>query len=324
MAFIKTPAESNAAFIKYAETIRETPGIDYGCVLDKKVIPLRPGDVLAIVARPGHGKSAFMAYMSRRAAYQIVKQGKEDQEVVLYFSWEQPVEQMEANFQAGSDYSVSDIGWGRADIETVISKSLNRVNLPIWVGGKSLSDANKRQSPMTIDAIYQEIRELKNDYGVVPKLICLDYLQIIPVPGKNDRHTEVTEATYQAKELAMDVGCPIIFGVQAKAAVDSTASKIPGLGDAYYSSAVEHVADKQFGLLKPIKVHEAGRKIQVSGHDYTVDDNLLLIKMSKQRMEQGAWTFVVNFDMSRMVMSDYNFLSLNDPEYDRLDLQPEW
>ncbi|MHC4196169.1 MAG: hypothetical protein ACYSQZ_09605, partial [Planctomycetota bacterium] len=123
--FIRTPAQSTSSFLQYAEQLRTKQSLTFGCVMDNHVIPPHPGDVISIVARPGHGKTAFMSYMARRAAKTILTEGKyslsEDNtsEVVLYVSWEQTCEEIEANMQAGEDYSVSDIAWGRADMDVV-------------------------------------------------------------------------------------------------------------------------------------------------------------------------------------------------------------
>lgn len=309
--FIRTPAESTSSFLQFAERLRDKQSLTFGCIMDNHVIPPHPGDVIAVVARPGNGKTAFMSHMARRAAKIILSEGKyslnQDKtgEVALYVSWEQTVEEIEANMQAGDDYSVSDIAWGRADMDIVREKAFTRPDTPIWVVGKSVSDANKRTPPMTFDIIYDNIQCLKEDFNVIPKVICMDYLQIIPVPQTKTRHDEVSEAAYKTKQLAIDVGCPIIIGVQAKEAVDSSKSKIPGLADCYYGASIGHVADKIFGLMKPIKYYDEGKMVGVGNRQYYVDDNLLVIEMTKQRMEQGSYKWAINFDMSKMQVWDF-------------------
>jgi hypothetical protein len=309
--FIRTPAQSTSSFLQYAEQLRTKQSLTFGCVMDNHVIPPHPGDVISIVARPGHGKTAFMSYMARRAAKTILDEGKyslsEDNisEVVLYVSWEQTCEEIEANMQAGDDYSVSDIAWGRADMDVVRKKAFSRPETPIWLVGKSIEDANKRMPPMTFDIIYDNIQGLKEKFNVVPKLICMDYLQIIPVPEKRTRLDEVSEASYKTKQLAIDTACPILIGVQAKEAVDKSVSKIPGLGDCYYGASISHVVDKNFGLFKPIKVYDKGKSISLNGIPYSIDDFLLLIEMSKQRMDQGSRKWAINFDMSKMAVWDF-------------------
>jgi hypothetical protein len=309
--FIRTPAESTVGFLKYAEQLRIKQSLTFGCVMDNHVIPPHPGDVISVVARPGHGKTAFMSYMARRAANNILEEGKYSlskdvtSEVVLYVSWEQTVEEIEANIQAGQDYSVSDIAWGRADMEVVRSKAFTRPQTPIWLAGKSIEDANKRMPPMTFDIIYDNIQGLKEKFNVIPRLICMDYLQIIPVPETSTRLDEVSEAAYKTKQLAIDTACPIFIGVQAKEAVDKSQSKIPGLGDCYYGASIGHVVDKNFGLFKPIKAYDKGKSIGLNNIPYWVDDYLLFVEMSKQRMDQGSRKWAFNFDMSTMKVWDF-------------------
>jgi hypothetical protein len=325
-SFIFTPAESTKRYINYAHLLRDKPGLDYGCAMDKRVIPLRPGEGEFVIARPGHGKSAWMAYRARRAAAQLIERGETDK-VVLYFSWEQPIEQIEANFQAGPDYTVSDIAWGRADLEMVTEKALSRVDLPIWLGGKSVADENTRGPRMTIGQVFENIRSLKEDFGVTPALICIDYLQIIPVDGKNSRENEVTEATYQLQELSIDCACPYVAGVQAKGSVDGKGIRIPDLGDTWYTSAVDHVASKVFGVMKPAKyktyLREVADKdgdatpavINFAGHDHLVDDSLFLVKMVKQRMEKGYGEWALDFNMATMELADRdNVIKLGSPD----------
>lgn len=310
--FIHTPAQSTTNFLEYAEMLRVKQSLTFGCVMDNHVIPPHPGDVIVIVARPGHGKTAFMSHMARRGAKTILDEGKyslsedDTSEVILYVSWEQSIEEIEANMQADQDYSVSDIAWGRANMNIVRKKAFGRPKTPIWLVGKSIKDANKRMPPMTFDIIYENIQRLKENFNVVPRLICMDYLQIIPVPEKRTRLDEVSEAAYKTKQLAIDVGCPIFIGAQAKEVVDKTGSKIPGLGDCYYGSSIAHVADKTFGLLKPIKYYERGQSIGLNGVPYDITDVLLFVEMSKQRMDQGARKWAINFDMARMEVSDFD------------------
>jgi len=111
--FLHPPAESTTRYVQWYEKLLNTPGIDYGCVMDKRVIPLHRGDVMAVLARPGHGKSSFMAYMAKREANKIIDRKTEKDECVIYVSWEQPIEELEAFFQSGANYNSTDLAWGR-------------------------------------------------------------------------------------------------------------------------------------------------------------------------------------------------------------------
>lgn len=296
----------------WAEKLKADPGINWGCVLDKHVIPMHPGDLTAIVARPGHGKSSLMAYIAKRTARQIAARG-DTQKCVVYVSWEQSVEEIEAFFQSGDNkFTSTDLAWGRADLDDVRRGAIKRVNLPIWVIGYSIKDADKKKPVMTIEAVYESIRAMKFEYNNEPSLICLDYLQIIPVSAKMERTKEVTEATIQAKHLAMEIGVPIVAGVQASREADNRKNQPPAMSDAQWSSAIEQTADKQLSLLKPSKILAYGEDIEVGGLPYTVNDSLLVIKLLKQRLDNGTGIWAVRFEAQSLTMSDYGHHSLSE------------
>ena len=55
--FLHDPGTLSRSYVSWAERLHSDPGITYGCVLDKHMIPLHPGDIMAVLARPGHGKA---------------------------------------------------------------------------------------------------------------------------------------------------------------------------------------------------------------------------------------------------------------------------
>jgi replicative DNA helicase len=308
--FLHNPAQSTSNYVKWVEWLQDAPKIDYGCILDKHIIPLHPGDLMAVVARPGHGKSSFMAYMAKRAAKKITERG-DDKKCVIYVSWEQSVEEIEAFFQSGTHYNSTDLAWGRVNLDTVKERAIKRVNLPVWMIGYSIGDTDKRRPPLTIDMVYETIRQMKYEYKYEPVLICLDYLQIIPTQKRMKRLEQVTEATIQAKHLAMEIGVPIIAGVQAGRNADNRNMQIPTMADAQWSSAIEQTADKQIALLRPIKIKDEGEVITIAGQEYTVDDQLLIIKLLKQRFDVGFGAWAVRFEPQTLTVSDYITVKLD-------------
>lgn len=302
--FMHTPAESTSRYVQWVEARQGAQAIDYGCVLDKYLIPLHPGDLMAVVARPGHGKSSFMAYMARRTAGAIAAKNDTDK-CVIYVSWEQPVEEIEAFFQSGETYSSTDLAWGRVPLDTVIGQSIKRINMPIWMIGYSMADADQRKPKMTVDVVFDAIRQIRYEFKMEPMLVCLDYLQIIPVNGKARRVDQVHEATIQAKHLAMDLGVPIIGGVQARRQADEKRFQIPSMADAQWSSTIEQTADKQVSLLRPIKTMDEDEDIDIGGYSCRVSENLLIIKLLKQRLEKGYGIWPVVFEPETLRMADY-------------------
>lgn len=304
--FLHTPADSTSNYVQWAEWLQEAPKIDYGCILDKHIIPLHPGDLMAIVSRPGHGKSSFMAYMAKRTAQKIIERN-EQYKCVIFVSWEQSVEEIEAFFQSGANYSSTDLAWGRVHLDTVKKQAIQRINLPIWMIGYSIKDADKKRPPMTIDLVYESIRQIRYEYKYEPILVCLDYLQIIPVVQKSKRIEQVTEATIQAKHLAMEIGVPIIAGVQASRETDRRQIQIPTMADAQWSSAIEQTADKQLALFRPAKVFELGEMVPIGSKEmeFEVDEKLMVFKLLKQRFDVGSGVWPVSFEPQTLKMIDY-------------------
>ena len=308
--FLHPPAQSTTRYVQWYEKLLTTPGINYGFAMDKKVIPLHPGDLMAVVARPGHGKSSWMAYMARRTANRIIESGQ-DNKCVIYVSWEQPIEELEAFFQSGEAYTSTDLAWGRVDLDLVKARSIKRINLPIWMIGYSIGDADQKKPPMTIEMVYDTIRAIRYEYGLEPELICLDYLQIIPITGKRIERTEqVTEATINSKHLAKEIGVPIIAGVQASRQADKHKTTPPALDEAQHSSAIEQTADKQISLLRASKAVDVGEWMEINGTQYEVTDNLTLVKLLKQRFDSGSGIWPINFEVQSLTIMDYRTTEL--------------
>lgn len=305
--FLHSPADATQSYVHWAERLANEPGITYGCVMDKFIIPLHPGDLMAVVARPGHGKSSWMAYMAKREAENIVKRGKQGEQAVVYISWEQPIEEIEAFFQSGDVYTSSDMAWGRVPLEKIKQRAIKRVNLPVWTIGASLRHANIKKPIMTVDMVYQAIEAMYEEFKISPTLVLLDYLQIIPA-GKGERRDQVTEATYNAKRLAMQIGAPIIAGVQAGRAVDAYSKPLPTMADAQWSSAIEQTADKQISIWRPSKTHstEEHEFIDVGGTSYINNEDLFVIKLLKQRFERGYGIWATRFKPQTLELYDYD------------------
>lgn len=233
---IHTPADLAIEHLDWAKRNRETPGVPWGIKgIDKKVIPMRPGDLVALIGRPGHGKSTALAFFARAESKRIAARGTQQKEAVVYVTWESSAEEIENFFAADDTYSASDIAWGRADPEYLTARAAKRAAVPIWVIGHGIGRAKAGTPRMTVDAVYRAIESMEEDYGVKPSLVLLDYIQIIPVEKAAERTEQVSEAVIRAKELAQRIGVPIVAGVQARRDVDGYKVPIPEKSDAQWS-----------------------------------------------------------------------------------------
>jgi replicative DNA helicase len=304
--FVHNPSDLSQSYVNWAEKLQNDPGIDYGCVLDKYMLPLHPGDLMAVVARPGHGKTSWMAYMTRKTARDLVKRGDNDK-VAVYVTWEQTVEEIESYFQSAGNYSSTDMAWGKLPMKTIKQTAVKRAGLPIWVFGKSKRHEGIKRPEMSMDYVYAAIESMQEDYGKKPVLLCLDYVQIMPMDKRREKTGQVDEAIRAAKELAINVGLPIIIGVQAGRQVDGYKNEIPTMSDAQWSSSIEQVADKQIGIWRPIKSRDESESptIKIGGIDYNNDEDLFVVRLLKQRFAVGYGAWAVRFKPQTLELYDY-------------------
>lgn len=325
--FIHSPGDLSQSYVRWAEKLQAEPGVDYGCVLDNHLVPLHPGDLMAVVARPGHGKTSWMAYMTKKVAREIVTAGQDDR-VAVYVTWEQTVEEIEAYFQSAGNYSSTDMAWGKVPIDDIRKTAVKRGGLPIWTLGKSKRHEGIRRPEMTMDYVYAAIEGMYEDYGKRPALLCLDYVQIMPMDRSREKSSQVDEAIRQAKELAINVGLPVIIGVQAGRQVDNYKNQIPVMADAQWSSSIEQVADKQIGIWRPIKSRDPSDSpmIKVGANEYANDEELFVIRLLKQRFAVGYGVWAVKFKPQTLELYDYDPARARhedsngyfpEPEYDR-------
>lgn len=306
-SLIHTPAELSAAYVRYAELIQENPGIPfYVECIDDKVIPQRPGNLTIVCARPGHGKTSIMAYIANRHAEAIRDAGRASKECVIYITWEQMAEELEAFFQARGSYSVTDFHWGRVPIDTVRKASLKRASLPLYIIGHSVirTPTGKGIPRLFPSVVLAAIETMEEDFGVKPTLLCFDYMQIIPIERASDRVQQVTEAPVRIKEVAARVGASALVGAQARQEVDDRKIKIPGLRDAQWASAIGQTADKMFGLWRPALNVKAGSSIKIEDRSFEVTETLLINRLLKQRGDQGRATWGMYFDPAYLKLAE--------------------
>lgn len=307
-ALVHTPAQLSQRYVQYAEEVRGNPGVPFGipCV-DAKVIPMRPGNLICFIARPGHGKTSLLAYLAQQEAARIVERGAQEKEAVVFVTWEQTAEELESFFQAGG-ISSTDIAWGRADLDAVKRSAVKRAGLPIWVIGYGIGRKGHQAPRMRLDEVLAGIELMEEKYNRRPTLLLFDYLQLVPVDNARDRIQQVTEAPIRVKELAMRVCAPAVCGVQARREVDDRVEKLPEMRDAQWASSIEQTSDKAFSLLRPIRYFPAGGDYEmgwVQGKPTVqITERLLALRLLKQRFDQGRCTWVLDFQPEHLRLTE--------------------
>lgn len=303
---IHTPMEMMTEYVQWAEAAQGSPGIPFGapCV-DRHMIPMRPGELISILGRPGHAKTSILAYLARQEARRIIERGAINQEAVVYTTWEQSSEELTSFFMANEDYSVADVAWGRVDLDALKRRAVKGLGNPIWVIGHGIGRAGQKTPRMTPDVVLAAIESMEEDFGIKPTLMLFDYLQLIPIPHARERVQQVTEVPIRIKELALRIGAPAVAGVQARREVDDRAEKLPQLRDAQWASSIEQTCDKVFSLWRPCQNQDIGSTVTTeSGKNYEVTERLLFLRMLKQRGDQGRFTWALYFDPAYLKLAE--------------------
>lgn len=311
---VHSPADLAQEHVLWATMLKDAPGVSFGIpAVDEIVVPFHPGDMVTFAGRPGHGKTSILACLARAEAKQIKARGTMDSEAVVYVTWEQVTEEINAVMMCSGpdvEYTLNDLVRGNVDLDTIRRHAIKRVHTPIWVVGESLARTNIKSPRMFPEVIFQAIESMRQDFGRRPTLMCFDYIQLIPIRGQSKRQEQVMEASHRCKELAKRVGCPAAVAVQAKREVDLRDWKMPTQFDAQWSSSIEQTGDKFFGLWRPwlTELHRDKNGnptiLTLNGIEYESTPNLLLMGMFKQRFAEPRHTWALHFDPRYLKLCD--------------------
>lgn len=215
--------------------------------LDDKVQGLEGGDLIAIGARPGVGKSAFVAQL----ALNFVKDGKR----VGFYSLEMKRRQLYERFSALSSGLTMDKIRTAEQFENEEEKQL------FDDGNSFLEDKTTlfiSDGPRSVSQIRHESRYMNYD------LIIIDYLQLM-IPEstyRGNRYAEVGDISHGLKALAMDLDIPVIALSQLNRVSAGNDNKPPTMSEMRESGDIEQDASiilllwnkLEDGTLKGLKV----------------------------------------------------------------------
>src|SRR5688572_25010268 len=118
-----TPIEASNATEKYVDEIQANDGdgmplyipkMEYNSKDKKGFLPVKRGELITVLGRPGNGKTGFMFRWARKRADWL--RVKESNEVVLYWTMEQLIEELRLFHVAAEDgISASDMASGKLE-----------------------------------------------------------------------------------------------------------------------------------------------------------------------------------------------------------------
>lgn len=282
-------------YLKFRHDNKES-GVDFP-VPEERFYPLLPGELLSIIARPGHCKTGLMMLWARERA-KWLRENKFENRVVLYVTVEQSVEELHAfHIAADQDISITSMAKGElseAEWEKAKQASTQRIDVPLWFIGHSVMRAGGRK-PLNTDVIGSAIEHVKTwGDGFVVDCLFVDYLQRLhPTISKDNPVVAYSAIVDETKDLALGYGVPAVLGVQAKREVDKTKEQIPMLDDGQWTSNIEQSSDRVISLARPRRYVQEGmvwNDVVVKG------ENQLLITCLKQKLGKANFVKWVSYN----------------------------
>jgi replicative DNA helicase len=249
--------------------------------LDDQMYPALPGEIMSIIARPGHGKTGFMMRWARHRA-KLLRDKNIDNRVVVYITLEQSIEELNA-FNQAADNRISVTSMARGNITDAewnqcLKSAVDRRFQPLWNIGYSTMTEEK-QPRIDIEAIEGALRLITEKIDIV----FVDYLQKIPLPrGSESKTIGISENFDALATIAKQVAkAPIVVGVQARREVDEKAVQIPELDDGQWTSNIEQGSDRVLSLVRPSNYASEG---DTFGKTRVTGKNQILITILKQKL----------------------------------------
>jgi replicative DNA helicase len=299
-----TPEEIGNQTADYLKWRRENIGLGVKIglnILDnddkeaRSILPLMPGELMGIVARPGHAKTGFMVRWARERSKYLRAQ-KIDNRVIVYITLEQSIEELNAfNLAADRRLSITSMAKGQITDEewkTCLEESIGRRFLPLWnIGYSTITD--KKQIRVDMDAICGAMELIKTEHGKVIDLVCVDYLQRLPFDRAESKTVGVSDNVDALKTMALRMKCPVVVGVQARREVDELKEQIPSMDDGQWTSNIEQTCDRVISLVRPCNYRQDG---ELFGKTTVEGRNQLLITVLKQKLGPANYAKWVSFD----------------------------
>lgn len=254
---VKSVCESIAD--EQSETGIATGFVDF----DERTGGMHDGELLIVAARPGMGKTSFVMNVATNVAALEPKVAEDGHVLrprlgVCVFSLEMPKDQLTLRMLCSE---------ARVDVSSARKKKLDAraatnllgtaaelAQLPLWIDDTPAITLSELRAKVRR---HQREFTRTNDRGETTQrigLVVIDYLQLMKGrEGAQSREQEISEISRGLKQLAKELGVPVIALSQLNRAVEtrSTKEKRPQLSDLRESGAIEQDSDVIIFIYRP-------------------------------------------------------------------------
>lgn len=252
--------------------------------LDRDVT-IAPGTVTAILGRPSMGKSTLAKAIVRNELNAMAAErtrADDRSEFIGYVTLEEPKEKIGIQLAGVREFTWRDMLRGE-----VAETPENRI--AIYRAGAALEDVKvirhpglhngRIMAPLSAERVMRTIEQLSADYEQRPRLIVLDYLQLLHGEGmrlsERSKTEHVMAASAGAVLMARSMNVPVIMAVQASRETDRRGGPnelpMPGLRDCMWAAAIEQDCDNILGVVRPVAVDGVRESIASGGRaDVTI------------------------------------------------------
>jgi hypothetical protein len=258
--------------------------------------PLRPGEIAAIQGQPSNFKSTFIRLWERQAAIQLMHEGRTGESIV-HISCEEGIEDIAIQeFAAEIGIGAEMIVRGEImDWSQIQHAAIRVAGIPIYRIGDSLARADN--ADLYLSNMIRAVDHIRNGKltGSPEEIAALfiDYLQAFPIDPEirkggdfsQQRRLQVREDIFRLRKAAKYLHCPIIVAIQAKEELQGARGDLlmPGLFDGQETSAIAQRFDRMVSMTMPKMNMPLGEELKVGGYRYDVTEDLLFVKVNKQR-----------------------------------------
>ncbi|MGD7024650.1 replicative DNA helicase [Rossellomorea vietnamensis] len=193
----------------------------------------KPGELIIVAGRPSMGKTALVLNL----AYNAASKGT----VVDFFSLEMSEKQLYQRLI--SRMASIDASKWHNPFRVFSNKETRKANEALNTCYKMPFQIHD-QGKLTLDEIRARIQKTRRENENAPCLVVIDYLQLIPIEGKFERHDLAIGAiTRELKQMAKQYKVPIILLSQLSRSVEQRQDKRPLMSDLRDSGSIEQDAD---------------------------------------------------------------------------------